>query len=206
MLKAIAIGNLGANAELKSANGSEFVTFRIAHNERWTGQDGQQHSNVSWIDCVMSGHPKVFEYLKAGQLVYVEGRMSLRVFSSAKERCMKAGMTINVTSCELLGSISDDIPRQLVDENGTLHNVTKWFLTDVKNTMLFSTKGGQFITDEQGWVRTREEVERIVQEAETANESHAAGNSNSMTDEPAQVEQDSPAGDTTAKKSSRSRK
>ena len=31
MLKAQVIGNLGADAEVKSSNGKQFVSFRVAH-------------------------------------------------------------------------------------------------------------------------------------------------------------------------------
>ena len=43
MLQAICIGNLGSDAEVKSSNGKEFTTFRIAHTEKWTDDAGQVH-------------------------------------------------------------------------------------------------------------------------------------------------------------------
>ena len=39
MLKASLIGNLGADAQVKSANGREFVTFRVAHSYNLAGSD-----------------------------------------------------------------------------------------------------------------------------------------------------------------------
>lgn len=108
MIKMLFIGTLGADAEFKhsdtATNGGKFVTFRAAHNDTWTDAAGMRHENVTWVDFIMNDHPKVAQYLKKGTMVYVEGRSSLRVYSSPKDRCMKAGMTIQVQRIELLSA------------------------------------------------------------------------------------------------------
>ena len=152
MLTAILIGNLGADAQYQEKDGSKFVTFRVAHNESWTAQDGTKHESSQWIDCVLNDHPKVAEYLKAGTLVYISGKLTTRIYSSAKDHCMKAGITIKVRSIELLGGKSDPVPTQLVDDNGLLHRVDKYFHTDVSNCILHSTRGGDYQVDENGWI------------------------------------------------------
>lgn len=153
MLQATVIGNVGADAQVQNKDGREFVTFRVAHNDTWTGQDGVQHTNVIWVDCVMNGHPKVTEFIKAGTQVVVIGNVSLRVYSSAKDKCMKAGMTVNVANVQLLGGSTDEVPRRLYDANGVQHDVDKWYLTDVKQTQLMSQRGQQFAVDAYGWVK-----------------------------------------------------
>ena len=35
MFKVEVIGNLGADAQVKDANGTKFITFRVAHTEKW---------------------------------------------------------------------------------------------------------------------------------------------------------------------------
>lgn len=65
---------------------------------------------------------------------------------------MKAGITINVDSVQLLGGVTDEVPRRLYDSNGVQHDVAKWFLTDAKSTTLVNARGDQFTTDEIGWV------------------------------------------------------
>lgn len=161
MLQAMLIGHLGADAESKSTNGNEFITFRIANTDKWTDEAGQVHEQTTWVDCIMNGKPKVFEYLKKGQLVYVAGSVSLRVYSSAKDKCMKAGMTINVRQVELLGGKSDDVPTLLYTEDGQQQvNVGKFFYAprattengELKERILVSKSGERFIQDTGGWI------------------------------------------------------
>ena len=88
MLQAILVGNLGADAQAQNVNGSEFISFRVAHNDRWKDEHGQVHETSVWVDCTMNGKPAVFEYLRAGTMVFVQGALSTRLYSSAKDRCM----------------------------------------------------------------------------------------------------------------------
>lgn len=158
MFKSIVIGNLGADAQVKESNGSKFVTFRVAHTESYNDQAGQKHESTTWIDCIMSNaESKVVPYLKKGTKVYVSGNCSLRVFSSAKYRQMMAGAQINVQNVELLGGSSDDVPRQLIDANGIIHPVHKFYYTDIQGVPLFSQSGQQFDADKDGWVKPRQE-------------------------------------------------
>lgn len=157
MLQATCIGHLGAEAESKSSNGKEFIVFRIANTERWKDNDGQVHENTTWVDCIMDGKPNVFPFLKKGQMVFVSGSISLRVYSSAKERCMKAGITVNVRQLELLGGKSDDVPAVLYSEDGQKQfQIAKYFLaeapTEGKQRVLLSRSGERFCQNEDGWV------------------------------------------------------
>ena len=161
MLQTIIIGHLGADAEVKSANGREFVTFRIANTDKWTDDAGQVHEQTTWVDCIMNGRPKVADYLKKGIQVYAAGSVSLRVYSSAKDRCMKAGITINVRSVELLGGKSDEVPGVLYrTDNQQECHVSKYYFSpeclreDPSNSPLnlVSKSGENFIASCQGWI------------------------------------------------------
>lgn len=168
MLQCTLIGHLGADAECKNANGKEFVTFRVANTDRWTDDAGQVHESTTWVDCIINGRPKVFDYLKKGQMIYVTGSVSLRVYSSAVEKCMKAGLTINVQRIELLGGKADDIPAKLYTESeGKEVMIMKYFfaptlqreVTDQETVVLVSKRGEKYNVDRQGWVSREKPVE-----------------------------------------------
>lgn len=165
MLQTICIGHLGGDAEFKQSNGKEFSTFRLAHTDRWTDDAGQTHESTTWVDCIMNGRPNVIEYLKKGQLVYVSGSATLRVYSSPKERCMKAGLTINVRQVELLGGKNDDVPNVLYDaQTGAQVEVKKYYNVpslvreaDAQEWMpLISRSQERFVADRNGWVQKYE--------------------------------------------------
>lgn len=162
MLQITCIGHIGNDAEVKQSNGREFTSFRVAHTDRWTDEAGQTHENTTWVDCVISGRPGVLEYLKKGQMVFVSGSATLRVYSSAKDRCMKAGVNINVRQVELLGGKADEVPSVLFNANsGEQVNVVKWFQVPalVRDEQqpewlpLVSRNQDRFVADRNGWVQ-----------------------------------------------------
>ena len=154
------IGNLGANAEIKAADGREFVTFRIAHNESYTGADGTKTEKSMWVDCTMScanGRPAVLPYLTRGTAVCVVGSISTRVYSSQKDRCMKAGITIHVQKLELIGGQGDYVPRRLFTKDGEMVDVNKYFHAQTNEPVLYDQRGNQFTVAEGGWLTPAQE-------------------------------------------------
>lgn len=151
MLQQILIGNLGADAEFKSENGHEFTAFRVGHNESWKDANGNKQTRTQWVDVVMNGKPNVLPYLKKGTMVFVIGSVTTRIYSSAKDHCMKAGLQISAQRVELLGGTTEAVPRQLVDSQGKIYPVQKWFHVDTKDTKLMSTDGREFTIDSNGW-------------------------------------------------------
>lgn len=155
MLQLFLIGNVGGDAEIKNADGREFVAFRVAHNESFEDAKGNKVERTSWIDCTMNctnGRPAVFPFIKAGALVFVQGSASQRVYPSAKDRCWKAGLTIHVSRVELLGGSSDVIPRRLYDDKGAMIDVNKYYHCELAETTLRDAKGNEFVVDANGWI------------------------------------------------------
>lgn len=159
MINVNVIGRIGANAEVKSANGKEFTTFRVAHSNKWRDDTGSTHEETIWVDCVYSGKLGALEYLTKGTQVYVTGSASLRIYSSKKDKCMKAGLTINVRSVELLGGKSDDIPATLYrTDTGEEVKVNKYYGMDMQGKQqqtacyLQSKSGDVYLANEYGWV------------------------------------------------------
>jgi single-strand DNA-binding protein len=81
--KAILIGNLGKDPELKyTPSGKAVATFSLATTERWTGQDGQKNESTTWHNIVAWGKQAevIKEYLSKGRQVYIEGRIVNRSY------------------------------------------------------------------------------------------------------------------------------
>ena len=162
MLKVDLIGNLGADAQVKDANGAKFVTMRIAHTDKWVDANGGQRSATTWVDVTYNNpDAKVVQFLKAGVKVFVRGNASLRVYSSAKDRCMKAGLTVAAHEIELCGGSSDEVPRELTDpRDGSLYQVNKLFLVGVDTSkwkkddqgLLVDKQARRYIVVKGGWV------------------------------------------------------
>lgn len=162
MFKVEIIGNLGADCEVKNEQGYKFATFRVAHSEKWTDANGKEQTRTDWIDCTMNNvDSKVIPFLKQGTKVFVRGFGSLRVYSSKKDRCMKAGLTIKVLEIELCGGATDDVPRQLIEPNsGALVDITKhfWANIDTKSLKkddvfeLIDKQGNRYQGNKAGWV------------------------------------------------------
>ena len=79
--KAILIGNLGADPEIRyTQSGTQVATFNIATTERWKGQDGQMQESTEWHRIVAFQRLAEIcgEYLNKGSRVYIEGKIQTR--------------------------------------------------------------------------------------------------------------------------------
>lgn len=157
MFKAEIIGNIGADAQVKGENGRQFVSFNVAHSDKWTDDNGTLHETTQWVSCIINDiTSKVVQYLVKGKTVYVRGNAKLRVYSSEKERRMVPGITINVQDIELIGGQVDAVPRQLIGDGGMLFQVFKAFYIDpaiaTKPTELMDAQTNKYSVDPNGFV------------------------------------------------------
>lgn len=79
--KAILIGNLGADPEIRyTQSGTQVATFNLATTERRKGADGQIQENTEWHRIVAWQRLAEIcgEYLHKGSRVYIEGRIQTR--------------------------------------------------------------------------------------------------------------------------------
>ncbi len=79
--KAIIIGNLGADTEVRQTQtGSSVATFNVATTSKWKGRDGQQQEQTEWHRIVAFGRLGEIcgQYLRKGSKVYIEGRIQTR--------------------------------------------------------------------------------------------------------------------------------
>ena len=79
--KAILIGNLGSDPELKyTTSGTAVTNFNIATTEKWKDKDGQMQERTEWHRIVLWARTAEVakEYLQKGSSVYIEGRIQTR--------------------------------------------------------------------------------------------------------------------------------
>lgn len=178
MFKVEFIGNLGADAQVKDSNGSKFIAMRVAVSDRWTTESGEKKERTNWIDVTINNpESKLLPYLKAGTKIFVRGNATLRVYSSPKDRCMKAGMSCAASEIEFVGAQVDEVPRQLVNpDNGELINVSKhfWCNLDTKGMkkdelkVLYDAKQGVYLMDKGGFIKKQQD--QPAQEAKSEQE------------------------------------
>lgn len=78
--KAILIGNLGADPEMRyTQNGSAVANFNLATTETWT-KDGKKEEKTEWHRVVAFQRLGEIcgEYLSKGSRVYIEGKIQTR--------------------------------------------------------------------------------------------------------------------------------
>jgi single-strand DNA-binding protein len=79
--KAIILGNLGADPEIRTTSGGQNVAnFRIATNRTFTDRSGQRQEQTEWHNIVVWGRLAEIaeQYLKKGDSVFIEGRIQTR--------------------------------------------------------------------------------------------------------------------------------
>jgi len=105
----------------------------------------------------------------------------MRVYSSKKDRMMKAGLTINVQSIELCGGQSELVPRSLIDpDTAAVYNTQKYYWTDAPTKgmrsadtkVLVDERGGEYVMDFHGFVAPKQEAPAENTEAAGEQESN----------------------------------
>ncbi len=104
--KAILIGNLGADPELRYTPGGQAVAnFSMATTEKFKNKEGEQQERTEWhnIVCWSRTAEIANEYLKKGSPVYIEGRIQYRSYDD-KEGIKRYRTDIVAQRLQLLGS------------------------------------------------------------------------------------------------------
>ena len=164
MLQVSVIGHLGADAQVVNQQGAQFVSFNVAHTDRWQGQDGASREETTWISCALNGDGgKVLQYLRRGTQVFIQGRASLRCYSSPKLKRMVAGLNVHVDRIELIGGRTDAVPGELIAETGAILKTNKAYWIDAEalkragvksdgTGIIFDKQGTHYSVNRQGFV------------------------------------------------------
>ncbi|MDO5686580.1 MAG: single-stranded DNA-binding protein [Neisseria sp.] len=107
--KVILVGRLGRDPESRYMSNNEPVcNFSIATDETWKDRDGNRQQRTEWHNIVMYRRLAEIaqQYLKKGQLVYIEGRIQSRKYTG-KDGIERTAYDIVANEMKMLGSRSD---------------------------------------------------------------------------------------------------
>ncbi|MGI8967670.1 MAG: single-stranded DNA-binding protein [Chloroflexota bacterium] len=110
MSKAIIIGNLGRDPEMRyTPSGAAVTSFSVACSRRYRTGDGEQREETEWfkVDCWNKLAETANEYLSKGKQVYIEGRLSMDTWDDRQSGEKRSQMKITANELQMLGSRDD---------------------------------------------------------------------------------------------------
>jgi single-strand DNA-binding protein len=110
MLKAMLIGNLGNDPEMRySAGGAAYLRFNVASNFRARTPEGEWQDKTEWVRVTVTGQraESLSQYLRKGSRVYVDGRLEARPWTDQQGQ-VRAGLEVMANEVQFMSSRSDD--------------------------------------------------------------------------------------------------
>ena len=107
--KVLLIGHLGSDPESRfTTSGSAVTNFNLATNESWQSSEGETKDKTEWHRVVVFGKmaETAAEYLKKGQLLYIEGRLQTRSWED-KDKIKRYTTEVLCDSFTMLGPKRD---------------------------------------------------------------------------------------------------
>ena len=77
MLQLNILGNLGRDAEVKTINDKQYLSFSVASTEK----QGEQEQ-TTWVSVLCSHNPNLLPFLKKGQQVFVSGKLKAGIYQN----------------------------------------------------------------------------------------------------------------------------
>ncbi|MGC8624831.1 MAG: single-stranded DNA-binding protein [Phycisphaerae bacterium] len=104
--KVFLMGNLTREPKLSyTPNQTPVCELALAVNRRWTGQDGQPHEEVTYVDCSAFARSAetLAKYLHKGRPVFIEGRLKLDQWE-AQDGAKRSKMRVIIESFQFIDS------------------------------------------------------------------------------------------------------
>lgn len=126
MNKAIFIGNIGNDPELKMVNNVAVLKLQLATNERWIDKNNEKQKRTDWhnITCWGKTAEIIAEYTKKGDKIYIEGKIRNNNYQN-KDGAQVYGYEIVVEKFEFLGNKDKDENQPQNQQNKTNSNNKK---------------------------------------------------------------------------------
>ena len=122
--KAILVGNLGSDPELRHTGGGTTVAnFSLATSENFKNREGERQTRTEWHKIVTFGKLAEIcgQYLQKGKQVYIEGRIQTRSWEDQSGN-KKYTTEIVATQMVMLGRAGDGGSRAGGDESRETKN------------------------------------------------------------------------------------
>jgi single-strand DNA-binding protein len=108
--KVILVGRLGRDPETRyTSSGQAVCNFTMATDESFKSRSGERQQRTEWHRIVMWGKLAEIaqQYLKKGQLVYVEGRLQTRQWDDKRDGSKKQTTEVVANAMKMLGGRSE---------------------------------------------------------------------------------------------------
>jgi single-strand DNA-binding protein len=80
MLQIQTIGYLGKDAVISNYDGKQVINFSVANTEKFLLKDGSSTEQTHWIECSYWAESKVWQYLKKGTLIFIQGALTVNLY------------------------------------------------------------------------------------------------------------------------------
>jgi single-strand DNA-binding protein len=120
--KAILIGNLGADPEMRYTQaGAAVVNFTLAVNDKWTDRSGERQEKTTWVRCVAWGKQAEVcgQYMRKGSQAYIEGRIQNREWED-REGNKRTVTEVVVQNIQMIGRLIGGSERKRQEEETTV--------------------------------------------------------------------------------------
>lgn len=97
MLIIQSIGNLGRDAEVKTINDRQYLSFSVASTEKTKGEE-----QTTWLSVLYPYQESLLPFLKKGQQVYVSGRLKAGIYQN--QQSFGIDLSVFATTLQLCGS------------------------------------------------------------------------------------------------------
>jgi single-strand DNA-binding protein len=107
--KAILIGNVGKDPEIRTVGDNKVANFSLATSETYKDKSGNKQTNTDWHSITIWGKlaDVVERYVKKGDRLYLEGKISYRSYDD-KEGVKRYVTDIVCNSMTMLGGKQEE--------------------------------------------------------------------------------------------------
>jgi single-strand DNA-binding protein len=122
--KAILVGRLGRDPETRyTAGGQAVANFTLATDETFKDRSGERQKRTEWHRVVLWGKLAEIaqQYLKKGQLVYIEGRIQTRQWEDKRDGQKRTTTEIVANVMRMLGSRAEGAAAGAAAGGATTH-------------------------------------------------------------------------------------